>query len=502
MATRAGKLRPSQAVTQYGPGSLVDLPSLSMVVAGIDDWDTTTARRVEEPRLAAKLEVDFFRRAPYFRHQGSIGGVPARIFPKYLVCPRCSRLAPHTSFNFNEVRPEHTCTATHAGGAQPVVFPARFMVACPKGHLDDFPWSTYVHGGDIECKEELKLRDSGKTGAITDLWIRCDTHDVSKNLGQAMGVAARRRLPRCTGNRPWLGPESRQQCDEEVRVILRGASNAYFPVVVSAISVPPWSDPIQLALGEYVDQLAKIDTVDKLQAWLDLVSAPELDEFDADRLWDALERRRSGEISVEDLRREEWESFTGGHHHMDPKSQFQVRPAEVPEEVADIIAGVTQVLRLREVRALRGFTRIDPIPDIGDLGEVEAVNAGLAGISATRKNWLPGVDLRGEGVFINLREEQVQAWEQRPEILELQAAHAQAQRRWFDARQLPLPTPRPARYLLLHSIAHLLIRQFGLDCGYASASLRERLYSATGPDPMAGILIYTASSDSEGSLGG
>ncbi len=502
MPTRAGRLRPSQAVTQYGPGSLVDLPSLSMVVSGIDDWDTSTARRVEEPRLAAKLDVAFFRQPPFFRYQDGIGGVPARIFPKYLVCPRCNRLAPHTSFNFNDTRPEYTCTATHGGGAHPVVFPARFMVACPKGHLDDFPWNRYVHGGDVECREELTLRDSGKTGAITDLWIRCDSHGVSKNIGQAMGAAARRRLPRCTGNRPWLGPAHRQQCNEQVHVILRGASNAYFPVVESAISVPPWSDPIQLALGEYIEQLAKVKSVDMLRMWLEISNAPALGEFELDRLWDALEHRRSGEIRVEDLRREEWEAFTAGHHHIDAKSQFQVRPAPVPDEVADIVSGVTQVLRLREVRALRGFTRIDPIPDIGDLGEVEAIDAGLAPIAANRKNWLPGIDLRGEGVFIRLDEKKVHAWERRSEILDLEVTHREAQRRWYFARQLTPPNPRPARYLLLHSIAHLLIRQFGLDCGYASASLRERLYCAPGPNPMAGILIYTAGPDSEGSLGG
>ena len=156
-------------------------------------------------------------------------GVPARIFPEYLVCPRCGRLALHTSFNFDESRPEYTCSAAHKGGGRAVVFPARFMVACPRGHLDDFPWALYVHGDDVDCRDELRLRDSGKTGAITDLWVRCDTHNISKNIGQAMGAAARSRLPRCTGNRPWLGPAHRQQCDREIHVILRGASNAVLP---------------------------------------------------------------------------------------------------------------------------------------------------------------------------------------------------------------------------------------------------------------------------------
>ena len=257
MAIRAGKLRPSQAVTQFGPGSLVDLPNLSMLIVGIDHWDTSSAKRVDEPRLASKLSVDFFRKPPYYQHQQQSGGVPARIFPEYLVCPRCSRLAPHSHFHFDEAHQEFTCTARHSGNKFSLAYPARFMVACPRGHLDDFPWSHYAHGDGVDCNRELRLRDSGMTGAITDLWVRCEHHKKSKNLGRAFGAAERRRLPRCTGKRPWLGSDCHEPCEEVVHVILRGASNAYFPVVESAISIPPWSHPIQDALGEHLEQLAQ-----------------------------------------------------------------------------------------------------------------------------------------------------------------------------------------------------------------------------------------------------
>ena len=477
-----------------------------MIVVGIGEWDTSTALRIDEPRLSAKLGVDFFRRPPYYRHQEQAGGIPARLFPRYLVCPRCSRLARHTQFTFKEWSrgPEYVCTASHAGGREQVVFPARFMVACPRGHLDDFPWHEYAHGGRTECDADLSLWDSGRTGAITDLWVRCTLHRRPMNVGQAMGAAARTRLPRCSGARPWLGPDNRQSCDEEVRVILRGASNAYFPVVESAISVPPWSDPIQLAVGEHIEALDRVDSVEKVKQWQEIVSAPSLADFAPDRIWEAIERRRSrsGQVQVADLRREEWAALTSTRHRTDPGSEFQVRPIPVPEEVAALVSGVTQVVRLREVRALRGFTRIDPIPDIGDLGEVEAVKAGLAPIASSRLEWLPGVDLRGEGIFLKLDDARVAAWERDPAIRDLEAVHQQAQRDWYRERGMEQSAGRPARYLLLHSLAHLLIRQLGLDCGYASASLRERIYSSGGANPMAGILVYTASVDSEGSLGG
>ena len=503
MPIRAGTMRPSQIVSQFGPGSLIDLPTLSMVVTGIEEWDTSTARRVDEPRLAKKLGVDFFRRPPYYVADRKSGGLPARLFPRFMVCPQCRRLAPHTQFHLQERRnPEYVCTSGDHGHQRPPVHPARFMVACRRGHLDDFPWHTYVHGGDSECNAELSLTDSGMTGAITDLWVRCSIHDASRNLGQATGVSAGNSLPQCTGFRPWLGDDSFESCSEDTRVILRGASNAYFPVAESAISVPPWSDPIQLAVGEYMEELAKVDSLEDLSNFLKYTNAPALEEFPIEQLWSGLQRRRSTDIGVEDLRREEWLAFTRNKSHIDAKAEFQIKPMPVPNEAKPYITGVAQVVRLREVRALRGFTRIDPIPDLGDLGEVEAIDAGLAPLATKRQNWLPGIDQRGEGIFLQLDDSAITRWEKSSAVSELEKQHLVAQRNWYAARDMEVPEPRPIRYLLLHSVAHLLIRQFGLDSGYASSSLRERIYCDVGVDPMAGILIYTASPDSEGSLGG
>src|SRR5205807_3458087 len=140
----------------------------------------------------------------------------------------------------------------------------------------------------------LRLVDSGQTGSITDLWIKCPTHNLSKNLGQAFGQAGRNRLPKCGAERPWLGDTDPAGCGERPRVLLRGASNAYFPIVESALSIPPWSDPLQLALGEYFEQMAKVTSPEMLEMWLQINNAPELDRFEPAQIWQALERRRTG----------------------------------------------------------------------------------------------------------------------------------------------------------------------------------------------------------------
>lgn len=505
MPLRAGKLRPSQAVTQFGPGALVDLPTLSMVIAGADEWSLSQSKRIDESRLARKLKVEVFREPPYFAYKQGIGGIPARIFPTFLVCPQCNRLARHTAFHFDDRGRRHLCKAPRCGGrGNALAYPARFMVACARGHLDDFPWHTYVHEKGMSCSEELRLEDSGQTGSITDLWIKCAKHDVKKNLGQAFGPRNRKKLGPCTGNRPWFG-DHQTGCGEELHVLLRGASNAYFPIVESAISIPPWSDPLQLALGQYVEQLAKVDSKDKLELWLGVVNAPELTtDFDLDQIWGGLQRRRGEAETTVDLRLEEWQAFQVEPTNFSEKAEFRSRTIPIPEGTAGVLHRVVALERMREVRALRGFTRIDPIPDVGDMDEVEAVNANMAGVKKTLGTWLPGVEFRGEGILLQLREDAVAAWEAASEVTALSGRHQVAQADYYKGRGVGAPAElKPARLILLHTFAHVLMRQLALDCGYSSASLRERLYYSTDPgQPMAGVLIYTATPDSEGSLGG
>jgi Domain of unknown function (DUF1998) len=513
MALRVGKLRPSQVVTQWGPGALVDLPTMSMIVLGLDHWNKTTTKKVDEPRLARRLKVDVFREPPFYKVQDGIGGVPARIFPRYLNCPRCNRLAEHKAFEFHEARKEFICKAPGCRGAgRSVAYPARYIVACPNGHLDDFPWHAYTHPPGVLCNEELRLEDSGQTGSITDLWIKCNYHHVSKNLGQAFGRNGRKHLPPCSENRPWLGDRDPETCGQQPRVLLRGASNGYFPVVESAISIPPWSDPLQTALGQFADMMAKIDSIAKLEMWRDLNNAPELEEYTNEELWDALQRRRFGDENKHiTLKEEEWRAFHVVSTTVDEKTQFRARNVGVPQDWTRWIDRVVVLERLREVRALLGFTRIDPIADVGDLGEIDVIESKTAPLrrESNSDTWLPAIDLRGEGLLIEFNEEQMRGWEFKPQVLDLHAHNVQIEEAWRDARGVELSAddkslpPTPARYTLLHSLAHLLMRQLALDCGYSSASLRERIYCSNDPNkPMAGILIYTATSDSDGSLGG
>jgi hypothetical protein len=178
------------------------------------------------------------------------------------------------------------------------------------------------------------------------------------------------------------------------------------------------------------------------------------------------------------------------------QDDFTVRQTRVASPADQLVEQVVLVERLRVARAFVGFTRLDA-PEWNELS-----SEGLVRLSHGGPTWVPATQTRGEGMFIRLREEVLAHWEEKasrhPHLDALQAAYYR-----FRANRKRGPGGWPgARYLLLHTLSHMLIRQIALECGYSSASLAERIYCDLNGEAAAGILIYTSAPDSEGTLGG
>jgi len=388
------------------------------------------------------------------------------------------------------------------------VFPARFVIACAEGHLDDFPWYAYVHRGkaDSECQPELlRFRESARSAAVSDLIVSCDVCGSWRTMEDAFGNRAAASLGPCTGARPWLGDGNGERCvNAPPKTTLRGASSLYFSLIRSALSIPEWDDPIHEAIGYHEDQLAKVDSVVKLRAGIDGGFLPKLEPYDPDRVFEALLRRRAQAAARPtplDIRREEYAAL---RNPTDPakaaRREFQTERVDVPQAFRRLISRVVIVRRLREVRALAGFTRIDsPFDLIGDDEQPDRYK--IQTLSSADLNWRPAVELRGEGIFVELSEDAVHDWENRPSLVRRSAAMERIHTVWRQERELPASTYPGARFVLVHSLAHMLIQGLSLDCGYSSTSIRERIYSDLNA-PMAGVLLYTATPDSDGSLGG
>jgi hypothetical protein len=292
-----------------------------------------------------------------------------------------------------------------------------------------------------------------------------------------------------------------RECDERPWAVLRGASNLYFALVRSALSVPPWADPINDDIARYEMIFSRVRTVEELEILLRAGNFPELANYSVTEVFDALERRRQP-VAVQDagtLLRAEWQALRHPTRSAGA-TDFETEGTKTPEGYEDLIDQVVLVHRLREVRALQGFTRIEPP---GSWGDEPDDPSRIAPLGSRRPDWLPAVVVRGEGVFIELKHDAVAAWTARESVGRLVQQMTGALGQWRAARGLEAGPEVDPRFVLMHTLGHLLIRRMSLDAGYSASSLRERVYGSSERDgEMSGVLIYTASTDSDGSLGG
>lgn len=519
-------------IYSYGPGAVVDLPSMAVVVGSTSAWDVHYTRVIAEARLLGSVQsipecerVVELRSPPWIEETNNPFqdwawvGVPVYPFPRWMRCTGCSRLAAvdHQLFKLdvNRFRPDRSrWYHDKCHGRSPTAVPTRFMVACSNGHLDDFPWVEYVHRGQ-PCPggaPVLELREAGQASRAADVRVVCKTCDLQRMANDAFGMEAWRHLPRCRGRHPHL-LRFDEGCDAPPRALLLGASNAWFPISRSALTIPregDGTDEIHQMVEDRWDDLLDIEervvldyVINRLRLGRGEEQRRWLLDYNADEIWETIEQRRRHPAQIDeddaeesDLRGPEWRAFCSPTP-LDSQD-FKVRLLDVPQGFHGLLDQPIAVDRLREVIALCGFTRIDGPDDAG-------MTARMAPLWKEPPTWLPAGETRGEGLLIRLWEARVQAWEAGYEAdyryQELLAAH----HGWRARRGLsPAEFEPRARFLLLHSLAHLLIHQVALDCGYSSASIRERLYCRTPEegDPMAGILLYTASPDSEGTLGG
>ena len=380
------------------------------------------------------------------------------------------------------------------------------------GHIDDFPWSWWAHEGRSCDKPQLKLVSTGRSAGLAGLRVVCESEECKKrNTGRTLEDVFRPdRFSnlRCRANRPWLG-DAEENCDRPIRVVMRGASNVYFPIVVSALSIPPNSGFLLQQVGRQrllMENFGQVDTSTLVTMAKNSIHGLR-GSYSDQQIEDAIRTMATGEeggpaTDAEQRQAERIAIVEERSDRNDAQSEFVVeRISDEDLERAAIFDSehLVQAHRLREVRVLRGFQRIEPVRD------ADPYRVACAPISRDIDlPWLPAIEVNGEGVYFEFRSEAVLAWEERDAVRE-RAAMLQANVERYRRRQggsTPI-SPPPPRFVLAHTLSHLMINQLSLDCGYSSASLRERLYvGQDGAESWIGFLIYTASPGADGTLGG
>lgn len=547
--TRVGAIRPSQLMWSYGIGAMVDLPRLSVMVEGLERWNTDHARVISEDRLLAAVRRELGRqvqrlyepplpeedpfKADEFDPVHRIG-VPVGVFPQWLRCPRCGLMSDADSgvftFDGSNRRPDeagylHKICSKKGKGRAPYCIPARFLVACRAGHLDDFPWREYVHRGNTSCTGTIKFYEKGSSLETANLFVACDnglgfSHSEDgdddghagggdggcgarpRSMVDAFGVKGLTALPRCRGRHPHLR-DSSGSCGLELRTILLGSSSSWFPKAISALSIPTGASELDQAVEEKWSLLENVDEESEIKPFRKANLLGSATQFSDAEIWSAIEARRAGtqaHVETAEMKPPEWAVLSDPASA--PKgSDFEVALGDVPTGYDKVFAPTVLVEKIREVNALVGFTRLEAPEDLlrGD------DDLTYAPISLNDPTWVPANEVRGEGILVRFLPDAIAAWEQRPETSARLSQLEEANQHWRAARHLPTDGGYPGhRHVLIHTFSHLLMRELALECGYSATSIRERIYASGIDDDhdMAGVLIYTAAPDSEGTLGG
>lgn len=552
MDVRVGDMRPSQLMWSYGVGAMIDLPRLSVMVDGIDRWNLDDARSVSEDRLLAAVrrvlgpqvaqlcepplpEEEPFGRAP--TDAAYRVGVPVSLFPRWLRCPRCKLLNRAQSGVFerkghsaspDDIRYVHTgCIGSDPDKPKrakrdPSAVPARFVTACREGHVDDFPWREFVHRGPTSCTGFLRFHEVGSSLETSNLFVTCDEgvgfgstdSDGNKtpaipvaggcgakprSMVDAFGPAAQDSLPVCRGHHPHLR-HADGECQRELKTILLGSSSSWFPRAISALSIPTGATELDGAVEDLWSLVGHADSADDIRAYRKANLLRSATKFSDDEIYEVVAARRdgvTGAVETEDMKVPEWDVLRN------PASapsgdDFLVTLGDVPAGHDGIFEPTVLVEKIREVNALIGFTRLEAPEELLRGEDVE--NA--APLSIDPPTWVPANEVRGEGILVRFRPDAIRSWEERPAVAEHLRQLEVANDEWRVARQLEPGDGYPGhRHVLIHTFSHLLMRELALECGYSASSIRERIY-ASAPDDMAGVLLYTAAPDSEGTLGG
>lgn len=504
-----GNIRKSQLITTFGSGSIVDMSDYSVIMAATDYWHE--GEKLFEPNLQRLLGVKYFQQPITTDDDLQMGNpdIPAFRFPMMHFCPQCKRLMSYRDFGDLYIK---KCMECNKG-----LVPSRFVAACENGHLEDFPYRWWVHNGDFsscpaaDVYDKLKIEFTNTSGGLGSITIKCTACGKERTMEGSMGNNALKGYS-CRGQRPWIGMRKEhydpEKCTKDMRTLQRGASNVYFSLVQSALTIPPWSNSIHTEIEKKWDSVVDFmknepeDSIKRMFVQALFVDIIEKGVYRVEDFLDGINKRMNTSSNDEEkfnelkLFEQEYKALSVSYEG-ELEEKFKSSRSSVPECFEEYFSDVMLIKRLREVCALKGYRRITPEKsyDEADCDKVKIRD--YAPLSSQKLEWLPAVEMTGEGIFIRFNENRIKEWEsiigKRYERMGSNLKMGNMIRDNFSPR-----------YVLLHTFAHLLIRQITIQCGYSSSALKERIYSTYKDSEfnMAGVLIYTSSSDSDGSLGG
>lgn len=554
-------LRRSQIVIPFGPGGVYDFKDFSAMTMQVDEWDYNdkdcddhqikNARFIKYINKKLRFYEGFNSKriykllhppVAYDRNvskeiRAQMGSVKVRKFPMWGLCSRCNALSRFDPFSRSgnrckntRVEPKREGKFTPCGQIKNAgkIEPVRFVAYCGKGHIEDFPWIKMMHrkcsqSCDMHNRSHtvnqpsLYLVDNSLGNGFNSLMLQCGECGNATSLA---GVDRKTGKPnindfvdeygmkifKCSGKRPWA-TEDDEQCENMLEVQPRAASKLYSAVQCSSIFVPE-SDEVthDFILDPDVQTwISENKLTSEIKLILEMMpSFKEKYELTIQQMLDMIQEERDlinaeieedGESEDEDdndFLLLEYETLCKKQVDDDKFISKAIPNDKFSSTINNKFSMLSQIKRLHSSVALLGFNRMT-----SDFSDTKlAFNA-----ARTNANFLPAYEIVGEGIFIDFSYEKIQEWRvKNPGFKNMEKQlRANSSNNLFN--NMYSDSVFNYGHVMMHTFSHLLMNQLSIECGYALTEIKERIYFCE-KSKMAGILIYTASSDSAGSLGG
>jgi len=517
-------LRRSQYITTYGPGAILEGQDGPRVIPSLHLSGIFEGRRLRDFEITdRRLSESLLHGAGILRLPSNAElGLPEIVsihdtfpFPSWALCVSHNLLYRKTASD-NRACPSCSPLSDNYKAWGTVRKQAiRFVRACPSGHLDDVDWIRLIPHSSIGCNPRYLLWEGGG-GALRHITIRCPNCRETINLGTAYA----RRWP-CSGRYPERGRPA-PGCHIPAHIIQRGAANLRLAELRTSLTIPPRDTPLHRLLEldtistvlfaqPFTTKQGLLDVLDRLVQNNRLKQAvvTDIGRYGEPHILAAINDVTSGggDRTLQELRLEEFEALQRGATFGAPAQPAQTPGAppqfEIIRNQTRTIARpgghairITPVNRLRVVMVQTGYRRLDLLNQVVDCAHNEE-----------QRNWYPGVELFGEGIFID-----IVSGGENAEPLHLSG---RAQANWLVAwndpngfNQNPHPEERdwlhPA-FVWWHTLSHRLINALSIDSGYSSAAVRERIFvdiNSGTRQASGGVLLYTIQPGGDGTLGG
>ena len=489
-----GDIRKTQLITTFGVGSIVDFKDDTVIIASTDDWDynpndieEVENRKIFNENLSVITNAEYFLMPRTTQSTNSFSkgkNITSYVFPEKLHCSRCGNI-----YDFREldIKNRHRCPQCRNN-----LNASRFIVVCAHGHMDDFPYDWWIHSGK-PCPSgskspRIKMVNIYNRTDIDSLRLECTECKTTRSMVQVFSENALSEFP-CTCKHPhFKDPYARVQygCHDKMRARLRSASGVYFPITKAALLIPPWSKKVVNCIQKNYSILKNIEEDKLIFTIRQVIHDQTITDDEVMRSWRAVkismeQKQKRSELSVYE---DEYSILSKDEN--DNEDNFSSYTVTIPQKYSSYFDQIAVVDRLTVTQAFTGFTRISRNED------------NSVAISQYSKPWLPAVELTGEGIFIRFSKDKIACWKN---------AHSSRYKRMKKAMGNSnfINNSFSETYVMLHTFAHLFIREISNVCGYSAASIREKIYSELGDKnevKMCGVLIYVSSSDSDSSLGG